>query len=340
MYYVEMLRVLRGLKIFAIILGSLFLIALVLRISLHKQLDPSKYINRSRTAVKTVRIEKDGTKTTMIDDRAQGTHVEIHQGLGVYRITIIEKPKVASQKPSRARQHDEQSGSMGVSISDENVAGVGHVTTIERNTNISLDVLLMVASFLAAFMATVLGSALSKENEHLELAWTKPVSRESYALAAVGTDVAGIVVSFVLAVCAMVAMMSLFGIPHLVTSGQTIKIAAISLLFPLSWYAVLQGMTASLRRASLILGLSWPIAFALAAVAQLKWTLQPVLQFLDTFNPIAYFTRATAAAGNEASNSGLTLLHGSSISANAVMLLVLAVIGVIAAVVQWRRLEA
>jgi hypothetical protein len=97
-------------------------------------------------------------------------------------------------------------------------------------------------------------------------------------------------------------------------------------------------MTASLRRASLVLGLSWPAAFALAAVAQIKWILQPVLQFLDTFNPVAYFMRASV--GNDAATSALTLLHHSSDWLNPTMLCVLTLLGIIAALAQWRRVEA
>ncbi len=337
MYYVELLRVLRGLRIYAIILGIMLLVMVVVRVSLNKHLDPAQYIHTSRSAVKTVRVEKDGSKTTIIDDREKQTHVEVHQSPGVYRLTIIEKSNAASRKRSRSHQHVEQGGSMGLSISDENVHGVGHVTTIERNSNLPLNVLLLVASFLAAFMSTVLGSGLSKENEHLELAWTKPVSRDQYALTAIGIDVAGIFASLALTVCTMIAITSLFGLPHLLTTARTGPIAAIALLFPLSWYAVLQGMTASLRRASLVLGLCWPVAFALLGVAQLKWIFQPVLQFLNTFNPIVYFMQPT---GGNQPNSALTLLPSTSIFTDAFMLFVLTLLGVVAAVVQWRRLEA
>jgi len=340
MYYVEMLRVLRGLKVFAIILGVLFLIIVGLRVSVNKQFDPGRYISTSSTEVKSVRAEKDGSKTTIIDDRAKGTHVEIRQALGVYRITIIEKSKTAPGKRPGTHQHSEQvSSTMGASFSEEDVPGVGHVTTIERNSTLPIDFLLIGAGFLAAFMATVFGNALSKENEHLELAWTKPVSRENYALTAVGTDVAGILASFALAVCVMVAMSSLFGIPHFMTSTQTPLIAAVSLLFPLSWYALMQGMTASLRRASgLVLGLSWPAAFALSGLAQLRWNLQPVLQFLDTFNPVAYFIRGST--DGQTSNTALTLIGSSSMFTDAVMLLLLTLLGLTLAVAQWRRVEA
>ncbi len=339
MYYVERLRVLRGLKIYAIILGLVFLLMVVLRVSLNKQLDPGKYIGTSPTAVKTARVEKDGSKTTIIDDRAQRTHVEIHEGAGVYRMTLIDKSNPASSKRLGTHKHGEQVGSMGANISDENVPGVGHVTTIERNSNLPVDYLLIAASFLAAIMATVVGNALSKENEHLELAWTKPASPERYALTAIGVDVVGILAAFALAICAMIAMASLFGIPHLVRSAQTPLVAAVALLFPLSWYALMQGMTASLRRGSgLILGLSWPVAFALPALVPLKWSLQPVLRFLDTFNPVAYFTRD--ASDGAISNTALTFIHSSSISTDAAMLSLLTLLGLIAAIMQWRRVEA
>ncbi len=328
-----------GTKIFAIILGIMFLLMAVTRATVNNRFDPGKYIGASPTAVKTQRLEKDGSKTTIIDDRAQRTHVEVHEGAGVYRITVIDKSTPASSRRLGTHKHGEQVGSMGATISDENVPGVGHVTTIERNSNLPVDYLLIAAGFLAAIMATVFGNALSKENEHLELAWTKPTFRERYALTAIGVDVAAIVASFALAICVMIAMGSLFGIPHLVTSAQTLLVAAVALLFPLSWYALMQGMTASLRRASgLILGLSWPVAFALPALAPLKWSLQPVLQFLDTFNPVAYFTRD--ASDGAISNTALTFIHSSSISTDAVMLSTLTLLGLTVAIVQWRRLEA
>ncbi|MDQ6826662.1 MAG: hypothetical protein M3Z14_05615 [Candidatus Eremiobacteraeota bacterium] len=337
MYYVEMLRVLRALKTIAIILSVLFLIMLVFRIWMNKQLDPAKYISASSTAVKTEHIERDGSETTIIDDRAHATHVEIHRSRGAYRITIIDKTHVAGRKVGRTHHREEVGGSMGADISDRDVPGVGHVTTIERNSNLPLDVLLIVASFLAAFMATAVGNGLSKESEHLELPWTKPVSRTTYALAAIVVDFAGILAAFALGVVAMVAMASLFGIPHLVKSPQSVLLAAVSILFPLSWYAVLQGMTSSLRRASgLPLGLSWPIGFLLVSIAPIKWSAQPLLQFINTLNPIAYL--GIIGAGNGASNT--TLFHNPGPSTNAMMLLTLTLLGLIAAIVQWRRLEA
>lgn len=349
MYYVEMLRVLRALKVFAIILGVLFFGMAAFRIAMNKQLDANNYLWASPTAVKTERIEKDGSKTTVIDDRAKNTHVEVRQGSGLYRVTITEpKPGARpgrSPKPFRGHARESEFNSAGVSISTRDSVGGRQVTTIERNSNVPLDMLLMVAGFLSAIMATVFGNALSKENDgHLELPWTKPVSREAYALTGMVVDCAGILSAFSIALITMLLMFAVFaGIPHLITSSQTLLTVAVSVLFPLSWYGLMQGMTASLRRASgLILGLSWPVAFALPPIAQIKWSLQPVLQFFDTFNPIAYFSRS-ASMSDSGVSSTLTLIHNSSLSTdavNAVMLFMLALLGLSAALLQWRRLEA
>src|SRR5260370_1354476 len=46
------------------------------------------------------------------------------------------------------------------------------------------------AGFAAAFMATILGSTLALENDHLEVAWTRPRSRTNYATALMGVDAA------------------------------------------------------------------------------------------------------------------------------------------------------
>ena len=178
--------------------------------------------------------------------------------------------------------------------------------------------------------ATVLGLNLAAENDgHLELAWTKPVSREAYALGLFGVDVLAIAVCIALtAGCgAFVADVCLghqaFDFPD--GAGAISALAFCG--FPLCIYAWITALSASLKRnRGTVAGLFWPLMIAIAALGVVRIpAVHAVAVTLNALNPLAIFI---SGSGNPPP-SLTTYLSGWAVAA---LLLV-------AAIVQWRRLE-
>src|SRR2546430_11375674 len=74
--------------------------------------------------------------------------------------------------------------SMGsTEISRNSRTGVTHlIINKDVSANIPLAVLFAIAEVFALITATMLGGALAKENDgHLEMAWTKPVTRDRFS---------------------------------------------------------------------------------------------------------------------------------------------------------------
>jgi len=199
----------------------------------------------------------------------------------------------------------------------------------------------VLATCVALIVATVLGAPFGRENDgHLEIAFTKPISRTRLALETIAVDVAGIVAAWVLTVAALVIGHTIFEAPNYVY-GPTDTIAiGVGLLGAFAWYALLCAATASMKRAyGAVLGVAWPVAIGVhgIAVADIGYTplaqaVQHVATWLSWIDPLAYlhFGPLFSAA------------HGSVSSlANALPILaILALVYVALAVVQWQRVEA
>lgn len=198
-----------------------------------------------------------------------------------------------------------------------------------------------VASFGGAIMATILCSALSKENDgHLEQAWTKPVSRATYASVTMAVDAAGIIV------CQLVTFALILG--HMIvvhhaalpwapdTALQLLRFT----IFPLAWYALLVALSAKLRgQAGIVQGLSWVVALGLIAMLAepMPAALRFVVQAIDYLNPIIY---TSYTDGGAHVSNGMELGASFGVAGSAAALTAIAVGGWFAAVAQWRRLQA
>jgi hypothetical protein len=205
-----------------------------------------------------------------------------------------------------------------------------------------LEVLFGLAGFIAAIFAMVLGCALSGENNgHLEIAWTRPTSRTSYAVRTAFVDWIGILAMYalVLALSALIISVERWW-PNLPADGATTAIAARLFVFPFAWYGLVSALTASMRGgAGLVAGLSWPVASVSIVLEKLLHNhsiLAGVLSIINYVNPLLY----TSFSDTE-SSSGSTVLTAVSSEAFAIVALAcIAVGGIAAAVLQWRRLEA
>jgi len=186
------------------------------------------------------------------------------------------------------------------------------------------------AGFVAAIVSTVLGSTLAQENDHLELAWTKPQSRTRYATSLMAMDALGIIVAQVAAFAFIIGHVALFhaGQQHLVAKPDDALNVLRFLLFPLAWYALIVALSARLRgRASVVQGVIWPVALGLTGIgaAPLPEIWRRIIGGINFINPITYI----------AENHGFV-----NVTLAVSMLALIVVASWFAATIQWRRLQA
>jgi hypothetical protein len=199
--------------------------------------------------------------------------------------------------------------------------------------------LLGAASLLVGgIMATVLGNSLARENDgHLEVAWTKPVSRTTYATAVMLVDGVGLLLSVVLGFFALVLILIdvrspiIFSVPP-----SSLMDIARFMLFPLAWYALIVALSARLRGGGVVQGLVWPIWLGLTAIAVAP--LPPVWHALATIisllNPLTYLQYHQ----NDFSLMTSTIMAPALLSDIALAVFVIG--GWMLATAQWRRMEA
>ena len=334
MYYVEFLRVARALRAYAIVLAGVFLIAVVVRVSAGPALHEQFMKNFSPSAVRTVQ-NSGGIETVTIDDPVNRTHVVQHQSRAGWDITITEGP---GSPHLRARHRHRQSGQPGglVHVEERDLPDGSHVTFIRSDARYPFDVLLALAAFVAAIFATIIGASLSRENDgHLELVWTKPVSRMQAALTMFAIDIAGIYLAFGLCALTVELCVALFvGFPELTFSARSGEQLAIALLFPLAWYALTQAVSASLGRTGRMLcGLLWVPALIVPTMIAIPYpAIRLMMRAVDTLNPFAYFAVHLGRLSP-------TLLPPTP-AWNITALAALTILAIAASLAQWHRLEA
>ncbi|HEV2643521.1 MAG TPA: hypothetical protein VGT98_12475, partial [Candidatus Elarobacter sp.] len=185
-YYVEYRRALRALRVVAIVLGLLLVAALLARLSWGKirtQDDFVASMERSRTAHVTRTALPDGRTRTVIDDRKRGIHAVVERrGGSITSLVMDEVPSARGGAHNRERTR-------GVRASPQPLTETTVGTSVTY-AFFGIGSLFSMTIPMGFFVATLLAGPLAKENNgHLELAWTKPVSRERYALSAVLVDV-------------------------------------------------------------------------------------------------------------------------------------------------------
>lgn len=225
------------------------------------------------------------------------------------------------------------------------VQGPGMHTVIMGRPDVPVDVAIPfgIALFVGLVVATILGGPLGRENaNHLEIVWTKPVSRIRYAFAAMTADLTAILASQLLAVAVIFLCILLFTTPHFYASGDSGVTILRTLLGPVAWYAMYVGLTSWLKRGrGAVLGLSWAAALILPGVTligafpgspPLAVIAHYVFSFLNFFNPLRYAQMANG--------------HGAALIAPSdpwysVGILCLLIVGYTAAgLIEWQRVEA
>lgn len=202
---------------------------------------------------------------------------------------------------------------------------------------IPLSLFFSIAGIVAAIFAGIWGGSLSDENDgHLALAWTKPVSRTRYALTLMSVDLAFVAFVFVLAVGFVAAMVYQHGELRFlrVDPNAGFNLARFTLLAT-AWYGLAQGLTASLRQHSgTVRGCGVVVALILLAIANsdLPTAWVATAKLVNYLNPLAYAAYS--------SNHAQQLSPFASWELNLIGLAAISVLGLTAALWQWRRLEA
>jgi len=214
----------------------------------------------------------------------------------------------------------------------------GQVATPGSHVQIPLTLLFTIAGIGAAIFATIVGVSLAAENDgHLPVVFTLPVSRLEYGARVFTIDVAAILLAFAFTLAAVLAVISTHGFARLIAvEADTWPQLLRYVLYPLAWFALAQALTASIRnKAGAYSGFAWPVAFILIALleAPLSGAWHAVIRALNYVNPVFYGSYASGAGANA---DLLNLTWQVAVAG----LSGIFIAGVIAALGQWRRLEA
>ena len=340
-YYVEFLRGLRALRVIGIILGVLLVIAIALRLwafSLHSPEELSRPILSSPTAHVTKETLADGTVRTLVNDPVKRVHAVIYQKNGVFQMRATVP---ISQAPKR---HHITSGNYYVNQNQKTGMAL-IVANNDQNANIGIGILFAITAIIGLVTATCLAGALAKENDgHLELAWSKPVSRDRLAFASIGVDIAAVIASQIAALLIFLLIIVMFVRPHFYANGLTPAVIGCALFGPIAWYACLTAFSASLSRGlGMVIGLGWLAAIIIPGISGATeyaarfgavWaTIHAIFLGLAYIDPIAYMSFST--------HNGLQFrTFAGSIQTSALALFLLAIGYIVLAVAQWRRVEA
>lgn len=348
MYYVELLRVFRALRICVLIMVAILGIAVVVRMEAAPHWGSAiEAMQFSPGAKRSTKQLGGGTSVVTIQDDADHTLFVERRSPGVLDITVYEGKTVTPKvMPSLTDRQLLQSGAThhensGMRLTEKTLPNGVTVTHFVRSRYVPIDIFLVIAGMVGAIFATIIGGCLSKENDgHLELAWTKPASRSALAFSMFGIDAAAILGITALCVLLGLAMAAIYtGMPILTSTPDTPGNVALAALFPIAWYALGQALCASLRRCGLILGMLW--VAALAAISLLAVDNQPLrvaLRVLNTVNPLAYYS---SHDGHPATFAGASLnLLPATQFFDIFGLSAIISIAIAASLFTWRRLEA
>lgn len=216
--------------------------------------------------------------------------------------------------------------------------------TFDMSQNaIEIDVVLVVALIFGLIFATILAGPLARENaQHLEVVWTKPVSRTAYALEAILACLSGVWAVQIMALIVVLAGGAFFVGPHFSVGSHTAFAAAMAFLGPVAWFAMYLGLTSWLKRGlGAVQGLAWPIALVLPGLtlvgsdpssAIVFRAFHAVVAALNFVNPMNYVRIS--------SSPDLALLNAQTHEMRIVMLIVLALAYGAVGIWTWNRVEA
>ena len=214
-------------------------------------------------------------------------------------------------------------------------------------TGVDVAALFGLALGITLIFATIVGGTLSRENETPEMARTKPFPREQIAFSFLLTDLAAILLAFVISnAFIFLIFLDFCWVVHVRASFHVGEEAGLLVTLGLGvafmWYALVQAVSSGLRgRGGITIGLSWAyftILLGLSHVTLSPVPLHDLIMALNLLNPLAYMNSLTT--------------HGDTLSAsipNSIFTLdpwlraaIVWLIGIAAGVVasyNWKRLE-
>lgn len=335
MNYVEWLRVRNAARTLAIVLGVMLALGLMGRIwvalALHNGVVIVDDIKKDPGVTTTHSMYRGHNRTTIVDPHKDATVTIDDRPDGGKLITVVE--------PKRDKQNDTVNEGFGSVTVSSTEGPIMRTTMIDTDAKTPFNILLIGAYVAGLVMATVFGAALARENNgHLEFAMLRPVPRERFALGVIFADLCGILICEALAVVALIVGQFFFEIPHYDFTGVTPVFVAAIVLIPLSWYAMLNAASASLKRgAGAILGFAWPVAAVVVELGQVKLGDSAISQTIHAiFHTLAYIIPLNYASLNMHDNGTAITNVGNNIIAATLLLLIYGAL----TIVQWRRVEA
>lgn len=338
MNYIEWLRVRNCLRTTAIVLVVFVALAGILRISLSRYMSPqqwAQHIGAEPGTTKTQITLPDGTKRTILDNPNERTHIVIDdRGRAGTHITLTE--------PSSHEHKNAENVQIGGIHVNESRHGDLSTTTIDTHGAVPMLYFMAIADVVALIIATMLAAPFAREIDgHLEIAFTKPVSRVRYALGVLAADVAGIWVACALAVIACYICELFFGTYRVDFSGINSRAILMGLVMPAAWYALLCAATTWFSRAyGAVLGFAWPVAIVVGVLAVVQAStplglmVHDVGWVLSRLDPLTYVKFAGPDANDAMAYMGADFARRFGIE----ILLFVVYAGL--ALVRWERVEA
>jgi hypothetical protein len=342
MNYVEWLRIRNTLRIVAIVLGALIVVAIIVRISLAGSLGHEQaFIDRvsQEPGSKVMHFVVNGADRTIIVNKAKRLSITVDNLPGERAITVRE-PSKTSDVTGIDLDHT-TFGSVGFTTSS-----AGGVTTTVMTVETALvpfRVYFHLAAILGLIVATILGATFAREsNGHLEIAMLKPVSRTRFALGQIGVDLAGIAIAEVMTIVAALIMQSLFYTPGFAFSGADLPYILTALLLPFTWYLMLNAFTASLKQGSgTVIGFAWPAALVVIFMEKLDLGSSAAGQaFHDIFWILSRILPLTYISLNLDDHAAMISTDAWNLPVQMLVLSILMLVYGALAIVQWRRVEA
>lgn len=354
MNYVEWLRVRGCLKWTAIVLVAMVTLVLFARFTFLDVrpnahgfsgifIDEKDLADFERGANQTQTKLPDGTLRTVIENAATGTRITIDDhGYWGKHVELFQKTPPHGVHATKI--------DVGDIHAERVMVPGGSVVKIDEGSGAPEDLsyYFAFATLVALIVATILGAPFARENEgHLELTFTKPVSRTALALGTIAADVAGIAAAWVMTVIFMMIGHTIFEVPNYTYgSGDTI-VLVIGLLGAFAWYALLNAATASMKRNyGGVLGTAWPIALGLGGITHAPLGDSPLAILIRAIGSALLWLFPTtylhftfiSGMGSEVHRRAVTA--DVSPQTDLIVLACLALVYGAFAIYQWRRVEA
>jgi hypothetical protein len=219
-----------------------------------------------------------------------------------------------------------------------------HLRVTSHDEQAAFSTIGWIAALITAIVASFLSCSLASENcHHLEIAWTKPISRDKYAAGLFVVDLASLMLIFLAVAGIAYGVVSAYvgGPVHVTLDASNAWRAARFALFPIAWFGMGQALTSGISGAvaGAVTGLSWPVAELLSILATRPFssTWHTIFSVINLVNPIAYFPFWEF---DDSTGSALREYFGYGLTTDTLALALLAVLGVAFALARWRRLEA